>query len=368
MHNLCIVVNKRCYFSPSKIKISGIFVTDMEHQEYSVFPSQEEYAVITNDGDGTSQIPTGVTKGVDEIVRYEANNEPVENEEVSLGISLSELAGEEASAKFYADVGGSSDPITHNKDHNLEIETGGETFRGEVATNTGLSVVSAMAESSIVYPEDAPENPKVILPPSFRHEDLRSISLEERNSYDTEEVDSEAFVRAELEGLNEEFRDEVTDAPDRLFSQPLRVGFDVTDSDSELQAPTATRKSNRWLLDRLDREPFFLQNYQNGVQVKGPTYLTEKIEDQNGTDLTPAVRTKKDIGTDNGSRNHHSPIGPDIAAEFYLMDSDGEMFPAPSYVVVDKLLGDEELMIERTDEVLDHDDGNGRPDSSPAFQ
>lgn len=340
----------------------------MEHQDYSVFPnSGHDYVVITSDGNGTHQIPAGVTTGVDELVRYEANQEPIIDDEVSLGVSLGELAGEEASAIFYANANGGSSQVNHKKDYNLEIETSGETLRSEVAMNTGLSVISTMPDSSIVYPEDTPENPKVTLPPSFRHDDLRSISLEERNSYETEESDIEAFTRAELEGLNEEFREEVSDAPDGLFSQPLRVKFDVTDSDGELLAPTTTRRSTRWLLDSLDREPFFLEDYQNGGEVKGPTYLTEELEKRNGTELTPAVRTKKDVSNNSGF-NHHNPTGPDVAAEFYLIDSDGEMFPAPSYVVVDKLLGEEEFLIERTDEVLEQEGGNGRPDPSPTFQ
>ena len=309
----------------------------------------------------------GPTTGIDEIVRYEANEEPVSNDEVSLGITLAELAGEEASARVYADVNGGSESIRHKKDYNLEIEIDGETFRGEVGMNTGLSVASAIPGSTVVYPDDTPDDLRVSLPPSFKHRDLRSISLEERNSYETEEVDPEAFTQVEIEGLEDEFREKISEAPDRLFSNPVRAKLDITDGD-ELLAPTSTRRSTRWLLDSLDREPFFLDDYQNGGEVKGPTYLVEGLEDWNGTELSPAVRTRKDISAGNGGLTHNSPAGPDVAAEFYLVDSEGEFFPAPNYVVVDKMLGEGEFMIDRTDEILEQQDGNGRPDPSPTFQ
>lgn len=342
----------------------------IEHQDYCVFPNNAgEYIVITNDGNGKHQVPAGQTRGIDQILRYDKNEEPIDNGQVSLGVTLSEMAGEEASAVFYADAGlGSENAILHKKKYNLEIEVSGEKFRGDVALNTGLSVVSTIPDSTLMYPEQAPEDSNVSLPPQFTHDDMRTISLQENNSFETDDADIDDFVESQLEGLNKIHVNNDRELIDRDFAGLIKAGLDVEDSHEDIVIPVNTRRSTQWVLDNLDRELFFLEDYDKEGEVKGLTYITERIEERNETSLTPAVRTKEDISNGNGTITHHGPEGPDFAAEFYLVNDDEEVFPAPNYVVVDKMIGEGEFLIERTDEILEHNEGNERPDSSPGFQ
>gem|GEM_PF-1913742 len=373
----------------------------IEHQDYCVFPNNAgEYIVITNDGNGKHQVPAGQTRGIDQILRYDKNEEPIDNGQVSLGVTLSEMAGEEASAVFYADAGlGSENAILHKKKYNLEIEVSGEKFRGDVALNTGLSVVSTIPDSTLMYPEQAPEDSSVSLPPQFTHDDMstipdstlmypeqapedsnvslppqfthddmRTISLQENNSFETDDADIDDFVESQLEGLNKIHVNNDRELIDRDFAGLVKAGLDVEDSHEDIVIPVNTRRSTQWVLDNLDRELFFLEDYDKEGEVKGLTYITERIEERNETSLTPAVRTKEDISNGNGTITHHGPEGPDFAAEFYLVNDDEEVFPAPNYVVVDKMIGEGEFLIERTDEILEHNEGNERPDSSPGFQ
>lgn len=341
----------------------------MEHQDYSVFPNNGGgYIVITKDGNGGRQIPAGQTKGIDEILRYDKNEEPVSHGGVSLGAKLGEMTDEEASAVFYADAGvGSENVIGHEEEYNLEIEFGDEILRGEVALNAGLSVVSTVPDSRLMYPEESPEDPNVSLPPQFTHDDMRTISLQEKNSFETNNTNFDDFVETQLEGLNRIYFNENRELKDRDFAGLVKAGLDVEDSQTDVVIPANTRRSTRWVLDSLERELFFLEGYDEEGRTKGLRYITESIEEKTGENLRPAVRTKEDISNGNGAITR-GPKGPDFAAEFYLVNDDEEVFPAPNYVVVDKMISEGEFLIERTDDILEHNEGNGRPDSSPGFQ